>query len=80
MILLADQPLLPFHHEQMVKAFACFGEFGPFKAEHRRELSLALHPLLISGGKSYQADASDHNKANLESQSDHAAEQFLPLS
>ena len=63
----------------MVKAFACFGEFGPFKAEHRRELTLALHPLLISGGKSYQADASDHNKANLESQADHAAKQFLPL-
>ena len=79
LILFSDQALFTTNRKQLVKPIASLGELAGFEIQHGFELSLALHPLLIRHRQTHQAHPGDHNEADLESQTEHTANQLLAL-
>ncbi len=74
--LLADQALLAFGDEELIEARAGLVEPGRLKLENGADLTLPLHPLLVGARQAKQAHTGDGNKAELDGESDDAAEQL----
>lgn len=77
--LLTNQPLLPSHHEQLVKAFAGAGQAGLLKLEHGHDLAIAVHALLVRPSQANQAHTGHRHQSELDHQTDHAADELTPF-